>query len=464
MWGNCWGGKAPDSGKGRGQGKGRTDKDPTGPGGRNRQPGTRPFLRNHRKMLAHMTSVAPQQLSLAVSDKDKALRNYKEDPTVESLAELRKATEWVSNRQLNVDWIALKRRSLDEQGVYIFNEENLIPLTQEEKEWNREMRLAEQAEQAGTCPARPAASAAERPSTAASSSEPAAGPAASARSSEPAAASSPPGATPQDHPAAPAASGGPATEPASSPAAAATVATQVGAAASAAPPPVEAKAMPARKTNQDGVPLPLGPLPAGPPPKTQTHCEGVHLTPSWEMSPNKRSASATGTAPVRERSSKARASSASRSPPPRHNREVPHFVMQAHEVRVGDEHDKDWTLSADWAEEKRLRDERNQLIKGQLLAGKTVAYRQSGWSLWPRVNSNDLCCYLPVRFDESVNEDDVVFCELQPRGQFYAHLVKEKQWDAYQGCYTYCISNMKGRVNGWCHLGHIYGKLFNVLY
>ena len=56
-------------------------------------------------------------------------------------------------------------------------------------------------------------------------------------------------------------------------------------------------------------------------------------------------------------------------------REVPHFVLQAHEVRVGDEFDVDWTLSANWAEEQRLRDKRNQLIKEQLLDGKTVAYR-----------------------------------------------------------------------------------------
>ena len=259
--------------------------------------------------------------------------------------------------------------------------------------------------------------------------------------------------------------------PASSPAAAATVATQDGAAASAAPPPVEAKARPARKTNADGVPLPLDPPPAGPPPKAmpQTRREGIQIPPPWkrneeEKSAKKRSSSAAGTARVRERSSKAKAESASRRVPPPPTREVPHFVLQAHEVRVGDEQDTDWTLSKDWAEEQRLRNERNELIKAQLLEGKTVAYRQSGWSLYPRVRSNDLCCYLPVKFDESVAEGDVVFCEVQPRGHFYAHLVKTKEWDSHYRCWNYWISNMQGRVNGWCSIEHIHGKLFQVLH
>ena len=131
---------------------------------------------------------------------------------------------------------------------------------------------------------------------------------------------------------------------------------------------------------------------------------------------------------------------------------------------MGDELDTDWTLSADWAEEQRLRDERNELIRSQLAEGKTVAYRQSGWSLYPRVYSNDLCCYLPVRFEEQVQEGDIVFCSVQPNGYYYAHLVKEKEWDDSNRCYKYWISNLKGRLNGWCHIQHIYGKLFQVLH
>ena len=107
--------------------------------------------------------------------------------------------------------------------------------------------------------------------------------------------------------------------------------------------------------------------------------------------------------------------------------------------------------------ELEFREARNQSIKAQLLEGKTVAYRQSGWSLYPRASNNDLCCYVPVRFDESVDEGDIVFCEVQPEGHFYAHLVQTKEWARWR--WIYGISNLKGRRNGWCEIKHIYGKL-----
>ena len=129
---------------------------------------------------------------------------------------------------------------------------------------------------------------------------------------------------------------------------------------------------------------------------------------------------------------------------------------------MGDELDWDWTLSRDWDEEQRLREERNELIKAQLLDGKTVAYRSSGWSLYPRVHSNDLCCFEPVTFDGQVEVEHIVFCNVQPSGYFYGHLVKEKEWHHGDRCWRYWISNLKGRINGWCYLPHIYGKLFQV--
>ena len=78
--------------------------------------------------------------------------------------------------------------------------------------------------------------------------------------------------------------------------------------------------------------------------------------------------------------------------------------------------------------------------------------------------SNDLCCYAPVRFDAQVEVDDIVFCNVQSSGYFYAHLVKEKEWHDGDLRWRYWISNFKGRINGWCHLSHIYGKLFQVLH
>ena len=55
--------------------------------------------------------------------------------------------------------------------------------------------------------------------------------------------------------------------------------------------------------------------------------------------------------------------------------------MEWHEVRLGDELDRDRTLNRDWDEEQRLREARNELIRAQLLDGKTVAHRSPGWSL-----------------------------------------------------------------------------------
>ena len=99
---------------------------------------------------------------------------------------------------------------------------------------------------------------------------------------------------------------------------------------------------------------------------------------------------------------KAKAESACR--PPKPTRDVPYFLLQAHEVWPGDDWDLDWTLSWDREEEMQLREKRNKMIEAQLKEGKTVAYRQSGWSLWPKVHSNDLCCYIPVRFEEQILE------------------------------------------------------------
>ena len=130
---------------------------------------------------------------------------------------------------------------------------------------------------------------------------------------------------------------------------------------------------------------------------------------------------------------------------------------------MGDELDWDWTLSRDWDEEQRLREERNELIKAQLLDGKTVAYRSSGWSLYPRVHSNDLCCYTPVSFDEQVEVDDIVFCQVQPSERFCAHLVKDKEWHDADRRWKYWISNPQGRINGHCYKEHIYGRLFVVV-
>ena len=65
---------------------------------------------------------------------------------------------------------------------------------------------------------------------------------------------------------------------------------------------------------------------------------------------------------------------------------------------------------------------------------------------------------------EQVSEDDVVFCIVQPSGYYYAHLVKEKEYDGSRREYKFWISNLKGRVNAFCYIEHIFGKLVQILH
>ena len=111
--------------------------------------------------------------------------------------------------------------------------------------------------------------------------------------------------------------------------------------------------------------------------------------------------------------------------PPRPTRPVPHVFNWSHEITP--ELDVDWTLCPeDPAKELRLRWERNVLIKEQLQLGNPVVYRSSGWSLWPRVWSNDLCSYDPVTSANEVRFGDIVFCQVQPGDRFFAHVVSRK--------------------------------------
>ena len=125
--------------------------------------------------------------------------------------------------------------------------------------------------------------------------------------------------------------------------------------------------------------------------------------------------------------------------------------------------DVGWTLCPDDRQmELRLREVRNKLIKEKLLAGETVCYRSSGWSLWPRMSCGDMATYLPVRSADEVNIDDIVFCEVQPGSRFYAHVVKEKWWQRNRMKWMFTISNIKGHENGHCCIEHIHGILVEV--
>ena len=137
---------------------------------------------------------------------------------------------------------------------------------------------------------------------------------------------------------------------------------------------------------------------------------------------------------------------------------LPPFVLEPHEVRT--ELDVDWAICPeDWHMELNLRQVRNKMIKEKLQQGRSVVYRSSGWSLWPRVSSGDNLTYNPVTKDSQVEEGDIVFCEVQPCDRFYAHVVKSKTWSDRWAHYVYMIANLKGRGNGWCYIVHIYGRM-----
>ena len=119
MWNSCLpssrnlGGSPPDAaGKGKGKPKGDWDgKGGKGPGGIHRAPGDWRSLKNHRRMLNHMMTIAPVELQTAESACADAEEEFRKEQTKENMDALHKAKHWVKNRELNVDWIALKLRS-----------------------------------------------------------------------------------------------------------------------------------------------------------------------------------------------------------------------------------------------------------------------------------------------------------------------------------------------------------------
>ena len=138
-----------------------------------------------------------------------------------------------------------------------------------------------------------------------------------------------------------------------------------------------------------------------------------------------------------------------------------HVVLDGeHRVALDNEFDVDWTLHEDWDIEQKRREERNYLVKCELKEGHTVAFRSSGNSLWPRVQSGDSCIYEPITNHDLIQLEDIVFCEVQPGNRFYAHVVKRiGEWE---GKRYFTIANIKGRENGWCYDEHVYGKLTRV--
>ena len=142
-------------------------------------------------------------------------------------------------------------------------------------------------------------------------------------------------------------------------------------------------------------------------------------------------------------------------------------VVQSKYDLIPRDEDVDWTLDPDWDKESMMREVRNRYVKEALLEGRTVSFRSSGWSLFPRVHSGDRCYYEPVNHDD-IEVGDIVFCEIPRSGRFHAHIVHNIE--LWNGRRTFLIGNNNHErqppkaphYNGYCNDEHVYGKMTSV--
>ena len=144
----------------------------------------------------------------------------------------------------------------------------------------------------------------------------------------------------------------------------------------------------------------------------------------------------------------------------------PHVHVEDFGLRVDKVFDFDWTKDSNRRKEMERREERDQLAKEALRAGRTISFCSSGNSLWPWIHSGDCCTYEPVTTASQLKLLDVVFCEVQPdhrstrKPAFFAHVIA--QIKPREGRLAYYIHNLRGHLNGHCFIEHIHGKMIHV--
>ena len=134
--------------------------------------------------------------------------------------------------------------------------------------------------------------------------------------------------------------------------------------------------------------------------------------------------------------------------------------------------DQDWTIvkgsrrdPEKWKLEISLRDQRNMLIRQYLDAGRSVFYTSSGSSMWPLVQSDDGCLFHPIQAvtaedgvhaiqkkASEIGVGDIVFCQVQPSQQYYAHIVLYVEQSYHHQEPKYWIGNIE--VPQGAHLRH----------
>ena len=160
---------------------------------------------------------------------------------------------------------------------------------------------------------------------------------------------------------------------------------------------------------------------------------------------------------------------------------LPNLILQDSHEAAPPFHE-DWTVvegsrhdAEKYAQELRLRDQRNRLIREFLQDGRSAFYKSSGDSMWPLVQSNDGITLHPIQAVTDMDDrhavhkeaseigvGDIVFCQVQTSQQYYAHIVLSTQDDLHAKETKYWIGNLQQRPNGWCYREHIYGILVGV--
>lgn len=91
----------------------------------------------------------------------------------------------------------------------------------------------------------------------------------------------------------------------------------------------------------------------------------------------------------------------------------------------------------------------------KLRRGETVSFRPRGDSMTPKIYSGQLVTVEPIGRETFLKDGDIVLCKVA--GSQYLHLISAV---GSNDCFQ--ISNNHGKVNGWCHISNIFGRLTKV--
>ena len=143
-----------------------------------------------------------------------------------------------------------------------------------------------------------------------------------------------------------------------------------------------------------------------------------------------------------------------------------HYVVDARCVAPSG-YNEDWTNTMDEDKWRYRSEKRNIMMRTCLKNDIPIQFVSGGKSLEPLVFSGDTCFLWPVTGRTEILPGDIVFCEVQPKGYFYTHLVWRT--GTYRDPLTgikqpyWVIGNNKegdkSKMNGWVYLEHIHGIL-----